>query len=334
MITLADVKASSAINIANVTVNSPEFLRLLNESVRRLLIRGDWSGTLVPIQVCVSHGCITWPRYVGNIRRMNVCKQSVHLRNIWYSFLEYERRGDCRSWSGWQGSWTGWLGGEAFGVTQGRYPVHTDILGDGRYVRAYTEVAADIGKTIRIFGVDNNNQPLRTGISGVWTEGIELRLATPYVQSVGYIRRIDRVVKSTTQGNVTLFAYNEADDVLEDLATYEPSETSPSYVRQRLNFACQSCSTSRSVVALIKLAHVPIRVDADLVPIDNLAALKFMMQCIQSEEANDRVTARGFEKDAIRELNLQLSDDNPDEQTPVSQEPFNAMHGVYSHRMF
>jgi len=319
--------------IAGVSPNSDEFSDLINNSARKALRRGDWDGTVVPIHVCVKGGCIVWPRYVGHVRKLNLCKYNpVPINNLWYDFLPRENCDHWMQWIGgvWNPTWQPRM------VGQGYSPTHTGVMGEGRYIRAYHQLASDVGKTIRIFGLDNNGQPLRETIGGgVWQDGITLRFAVPYAQSLTYVRQIDRVIKDETQGNITLFAYNVADAVLEDLATYEPSETNPAYERYQLNIpnCTTGTCTTKSVIALVKLKFIPARFGSDLVYIQNLDALKLLIQSIKSGEAGDRQSAIGYEQDAIRELNLDLFNRDQDEQVPVSNDPF-AGTGIGSQRCF
>ena len=51
--------------------------------------------------------------------------------------------------------------------------------------------------------------------------------------------------------------------------------------------------------------------------IDNFDALKFMIQAITAEAANDDQTAEIKISKAIRELNFELRDKNADDQMPV-----------------
>ena len=66
-------------------------------------------------------------------------------------------------------------------VNQGRTCTYNDVPGPGWSIRAYCEKAQDYGKTVTIYGLDNNNQPLATLNPGnFWTEGITLTLGNPY----------------------------------------------------------------------------------------------------------------------------------------------------------
>lgn len=333
MLTFEELKASTAADIAGTCPDSAQFAARVNEATRRLMRRGDWSGTVVPIHVCSRAGCVVWPRYVGAVRKINVCKYPVPIKNVWYDFLEHRDRN----------AWGAWCGGEARMIGATEAATFSDIYGEGRFVRAYCTARADLGKGIQLFGEDNHGQPLRTKNSdGSYSEGITIIFAAPFASTSIYVRRIDRVIKDVTTGDVRLYGYNPTTDVLEDIALYSPTETVPSYARYQLHAqtwptttapGAGSCCPSMSVLALVKLKFIKVQVDSDLVLIDNIDALKLMVQSLRFEENGDRESARGFETDAIRELNLQLRDDSPEDQMPVEVDPFNGI-GVGSARMF
>lgn len=324
VLTLGDCKTSREINaVVGKCSTSQEFVDIVNEACRLLLRRGDWSGTVIPIHVCAKRGCVTWPRYVQTVRELNVCRVPVPIFNKWYEFMV----------GGWRFC-SSTFGGLVCSMTeQTTAPTHTDIFGDGRYVRFYATVLADLGKTIQIFGVDNNGQTLRTkNADGTWSEGITLTLAKPFVSTATFVRRIDRVIKQKTNANVYGYAYDPVADVLEDIAVYEPSETKPSYIRYKLQFpllasnpstgSATNCAAEHGVVALVKLKFIPVEVDTDVVLIQNIDALKRLIQSIRFGEQGKYTIARNFETDAVRELNLELRNDNPVEQTPVRLQPF------------
>jgi hypothetical protein len=333
MLTFGELKASTAADISGVCASSAQFAARVNEVTRKLMRRGDWVGTIVPIHVCVKAGCVVWPRYVGQVRKINVCNHPVQIKNVWYDFLEYRDRG-----------WRSWCGCEAHMVQQSEAAAFSDIFGDGRFVRAYCTARADVGKTIQLFGEDNNGQPLRTQNSdGTYTDGITIVFAAPFASTSIYVRRIDRVIKDVTTGDVRLYAYNPVTDILEDLALYSPTETVPSYEKYRLHAQVwptttspptTNCCPTLSVVALVKLKFIKVVVDSDLVLIDNIDALKLLIQSTRYSEQGDRATAQGFEADAIRELNLDLRDHEPEEQTPVEINAFGNSGAGYGPRMF
>lgn len=315
--TLGEAKDSSILEIAGVSTGSPRFLQLLNEATRVLMRRGDWEGTVLPIYTCVARGCVVWPRYVGEVRKINVCNQSIPVENGWYRFMEWHGRCD-RNHYGWQD----WLGEHARLENRDHLPVFQSILGDNRTIRVYSFTPLDNGKTVQLFGEDCNGQPLTTKGAGGWRDGITITLQAPYVETTITVRRIDRVLKSLTQGPVRLYANNSG--TLEDVAYYEPSETNPNYQRSTI-FICgcsTSCASTKPVVAMVKLAFVPARVDTDLVLISNLDALKLAMQSQNFGDAGDFANKRAYLADAVSELNAELQDRNPDDQIPVDMGEF------------
>jgi hypothetical protein len=75
-------------------------------------------------------------------------------------------------------------------------------------------------------------------------------------------------------------------------------------------------------VALVKLKFIPVVADTDLVMIPNLSALALFLKGMRFAEAGDRQNALLYQADAVKELNLQLADISPDEQTPIRISPF------------
>lgn len=314
LLTLAAAKASRIKEVTQSCSSSDEFLSLLNEATKRLMQRGDWAGLMVPIYICVRQGCVTWPKYISKVRRINRCNNEVKVGNLWYDFINKNSPDANYYASG--------IGGNPAPdlyrlVNKGNAPTYSDIAGDARTVRVYPSVPQDVGKTVKIFGVDNNGQPLRENVNDIWVDGQTLTIALPYAESTGFVRRIDRVIKDATQGNVRLYAYDTVNLVLEDLANYDPSETLPNYERDQVILGNTCCSSSKSVTALVKLRYVPAVSDTDLVLISNTTALKFMIQAIKLEEGGDRNGARECVLGAVAELNLELDDESPRDQTPV-----------------
>lgn len=314
----ADIKTSSIRRIAQKCSNGAAFAQVVNDGTRRLLRRGDWENVDIPIFVCVRNGCVVWPRYVGHVRKINYCCQPMLVDNMWYQFMPSNDRFTRDQWLGWRG--------DASRMTiDGTTPVYQDIMGEGRLVRAYARCPIDYGKTIQIFGTDNNGQPLHTqNLDGTFTNGITLILQAPFASSAVYVRHIDYVIKQQTQCIVDMYAYNASTNLLEDLAHYDPSETNPSYQKTKVNIAWSNigtcsqapncCGTVRGVLAMVKLKFIPVQADTDLCIIDNLDALKLIVQAIGFEEAGDRANARQYESDAVEVLNRGLEDMIPDYQ--------------------
>jgi hypothetical protein len=175
--------------------------------------------------------------------------------------------------------------------------------------------------------------------TGLWSEGITITVPTitpsaTYGSSSVTVSKIDRVVKSVTQNDLLLYAYDSVNNWLFDLARYAPSETSPSYLRYQIrtgpwNYSvCQSSSTClNSIVALVKLQPIPIAVASDLVIIDNRRALLNAIRALKAEEAGNVDQAQAHWMQAIETLNRSLENDSPDFQ-------FASKNNVYGGRTF
>lgn len=337
MLVYQDVMDDLGIQRAAVYCNtSPEFRDLTNQAQRRLMRRGDWIGSAVPIYVCVYNGCVVWPRYVQAVRKIMFCNHHVPVENLWYRFME----GICdRGGMAWWGNtmWGPWGVPQGFLQQSGKTSVFQDIQGDGRLVRAYARCPQDLGSTVTIFGTDNNGQPLHTNNGdGTYSNGVKLVLQKPFASTPMFVRSIDYVLKDPTQCIVDLYAYNAATDLLEDLAHYDPTETRPDYERNRLSIPTPPCglggvappsSGKRGVVALVKLKYFPAQFPTDLIFIDNLDALQFEIRSIKAGDAGKIAEKQEWEVAAIEALNRDIENQSPDTQ-------FASINNVFGGRDF
>lgn len=311
MLTLDQIRNSTVANIAGFSPTSAQFTALVNEAVQRLVTRGDWSDTVVPIRVCVRKGAVVWPRYVRQLRGKHIysCSKRVPIHNMWFDFMSgMEARG-----------WRGCCGSRVNIITQNRVPWFSDIMGEGRTIRVYPISTADVGKKLILFGEDNNGQPLRTLSSDnvTFTDGYTLTIASPYAATTVNVRRIDRVIKDVTNAEARLYAFN-ASSLLEDVALYAAGETNPAYLKTDLHVpTCSDCAELKSVVALVKLQHIDAVSGNDVLVVSSIPAIKDMVQSIRFSEAGDVGNAEKFEMKAVNTLNQQLHDDYPEDETPV-----------------
>lgn len=208
-----------------------------------------------------------------------------------------------------------------------------DIYGSGRYLRFFCEKREDYGKTITVYGVnDATGLPIRQKVNGVWIDGTTLTLKTGFVSTTMTVRHVSRIIKDVTQGLVFGYGYDAANDVMEPFGQYEPTETHPLYMRYKLtapictgrtgSSATTNCGELKSALALVKLAFIPAVADTDVVAIQNVDALKMLIQSIRFEEASDLNNKRQYELDAIRELNLEFNNITPKEEIAVSVRSF------------
>lgn len=324
LLTFENLKDSDIPGRVGKCPESDDFRNYTNKATRMLMNRGDFWGTVERMRICTYNSCIVWPRYVAAVKAINIAGNSYAVMNHWYEFMPLSAGDFCN------GGFT-WSGGACYGntraVNDGFAPVFNQIrCGSSVYIRAYPSTQADVGQTTRIFGIDENGQTVRSNNGdGTWSEGVELTLAIPYVSTSIKFREVQRITKEETQGVLRYYQYDEDNDVLLDLVWLEPTELSPAYRRSRIPKPCctsTSCDGLTSVEAMVKLEFIPVKYDTDLVQISNLDALSDMMLAIKYSNAGEAAMAKDFESKAIRELNLELNNRFPNEQTPVEINPF------------
>lgn len=332
LLTFGALKASDVPDIAGVCATSDTFRNYVNRATRMLLNRdagqAAFWGTVEKLMACYYNNCIVWPRYVGTVLAVNVCKRPTSVWNNWYQFTPLSLSDFC---SGTFSLRDGHCYGNVKVVNDGVSPVFNPIAcGSQFYVRAYPSTQEDIGKTTTIYGIDENGQTIRTQQPDkTWREGITLTLAVPFVSTPIKIREITRITKDETQGVLRYYQYDADNDVLLDLVWYDPGETTPMYRRSKIygtrpsgSCCATSCDGARSLEALVSLEFVPVKYDTDLVQISNQDALRNMISAMKYSDAGETAKATQFEIQAIRELNLEASRRFPKEQTPVTINPF------------
>lgn len=317
---LKDARASSIANIAGKCANSDAFADLINEATRRLMKRGGWWNTELLLKIC-AYGCeITWPRFVGTVLGVRPCGSgSAMMRNQWWNIV-----GPANCLGGWA-TGTGWQGGTVTIMDETPGPTYNEVTGNTGKIIQYSVVKnQDYGKTIRLFGFQYGNQPLQEkDANGNWVMGLTLTAANPYGRTTTLVTKITSVTREQTQGMTYLYEVDALGN-LHDLAEYQPTETNPQYRRSKIQNMCGIPYFTdayerkvRKLEALIKLEYIPVQTDDDFLMISSLDALKFAIQAIRAEEAQDFVQAKIAMDAAILDLNMELRDRFPSMQTSI-----------------
>lgn len=207
--TLAQAKNSTIPQAVGLATCDDRFLQLLNEAQARLADMGKWWGTYKKLRVCVTAGCITWPREVKTIEAMNVCGYNIPIQNQWYEFQTDERA--PRTGCGREGCEQDQL------LDRGMVTQFRDSVGNC-YIRVQPQLTADAGKRVLLQGLDPNGHPIRTldTVTGeyVWGEYVTLPnpAVTAYVQTQNEFKQpgLTGAQKPLTQGSLTILAYNQS----------------------------------------------------------------------------------------------------------------------------
>lgn len=299
--------------------DNTQYMSWLNEAQSRLLAYGRWWGSIVEAKFCVRNGCLVWPRQVATIEQVAVCNQPITIHNAWYEFTEtLARIESCDSCNCGTGSnqCNQFLGSCSCGHFQMRMRAENRAAyeltrGANKVLRFYPTHSDDVGKKILVHGYDENRIWVRTVVDGAVTDGEEVTLALPYVDTVTtwFPGSPTAIQKEVTDYRVLLYEYDTVDDESRFLSTYEPGEEFPQYrvsfipgfnrfCCNRSNEDCDEeqqveddddCTRRRTVTALVKLAHIKLTSDRDWLLFQNAAAYKEAMLAVKYWEENDFV---------------------------------------------
>jgi hypothetical protein len=346
--TLAQAKNSTIPQAIGLATCDDRFLQLLNEAQERLAEMGKWWGTYKKLRICVTAGCITWPREVKTVEAMNVCGDNIPIQNQWYEFQTDERA--PRTGCGREGCEQDQL------LDRGIVYQYRDFTGASK-IRIYPDLTADAGKRVLLQGLDVNGNPIRTldAVTGeyVWGEYVTLPnpAVTAYVETVSVFKQpgLTGAQKPLTQGSLTIVAVNQSTGVQTQIAIWAPSEQNPEYRRTYLINMPQVCGgtsgcnataendcidhgdgcvppdeacTNTVIEAIVRLEFIPAVVDSDWLFIGNLQAVKHMMKAIQKEDRNQYPEAEREIQLALRALRNELEAYSPNERSVINVQPF------------
>jgi len=287
----------------------------LNEAQRRLLEKAPWDKTVRTMSICTSNNCFACPREVEIILDVNIDSKPKLVFGRTYEFHEYgPGRIDCdacvccKDLEDLGNHWPTFF----------PMPPNQDLK-----LMALSTHEDDLGAEIRIMGRNSLKEEIIVDdVFGEvlpvsrWENGTEglLNTATFPSLTTKYFREVSRVYKDVTKGYVTLFAYDEDTKKMWLLAKYHPDETIPNYRRYKIIGHPIKPDASgeyddtyyTSVLCLVKLRHVPLKYDNDILLIQNLDALKMMVMAIREENSGNIEMSLAYEAKAIKELESQL----------------------------
>jgi hypothetical protein len=301
--TFRQVKDSRIPISLNLTPEDPRVADYVNEATLRLVNRAKdgWWDQCRRMRFCLTNsGCITWPRYVGEIRGMSVCEMSLTHASPWADFVDDgSGLADFNSCTCLPG-----IRDDGYAAT------FDDIIPNSsgvfnKSLKVYLEDPTDAGKVILFQGRDQNGKIIKTKEGSTYYDGFNVALVNQSVTSTQKLSAIDHVQKPLTNGRVLVYEIDNDTGVERAIAVYEPDETTPWYRRSYLRGTGTSCNR-RVVTVMAKLAYYPVRRDTDWLVVGNLAAVKDMCMSVRKKEGDLSQEADQYELSAIRELNQEL----------------------------
>ena len=304
-LTVSDLQSSRIPAALNICPTDDRFYAWANEAEEMMLNQGRWIGSVMESQFCVSDACLTFPRQVADIRRLAICGYPTEVQGSWYQFTRLVT--DLKQYSGCSDGTCATSCNTSCGcgslelrMKAGTSCSFATTIGSNKLIRAYPLSGADVGKRILFQGRDSNGIWVRTVIDGVMSDGEQVLLSQPFVQTGTTWGPGSPVAvqKDVTSARVLVYEYDTVTTLERALAEYEPSETRPSY---RVGYipgftgsggCCCSdiTATTKTITALVKLQHVPLASPGDWLILQNLSAYKAAMVAVKAREEKDYAT--------------------------------------------
>lgn len=260
----------------------------VNRACERLMNEGQWVGTVARYRVCVTNGCIVWPRQLDAILSFAVCNTPMPIHSPWHEFLGNGTylQDDCNG-----------CGASAL-IDRDEVASFDNVIGSNKRLAVYCDVAEDPATYITLQYYNTSAQFVRTAPSGSWIDGERVSFNTAgaysYTLSNVMANGFVRAIKPVTNGTVRLYEHDTVADTYRPLAYYEPDETIPVYRRSfipGLNISTTEDCTKRSVTVMAKKRFIPVINDDDFLAISHAEAIRMAVQSIWKSENNQAAEA-------------------------------------------
>lgn len=188
------------------------------------------------------------------------------------------------------------------------YPTTRELPESGAYVATLGFCEESPDAHIIVQGLDPSGVDVFTVHNGRQIHGEYLRIQKGQIRfSTVKFGKITQVIKTgsageddltRTKGYVQLLTYNPINSKQSFLAGYSPVETKPQYRRFRLNTAKCGPRVKLSVLATIRIKNE--YDDSDILPFDNIRALKLAAQTCNADYIQDVQLAQAKEQSLDR----------------------------------
>lgn len=303
MYTLADARAEVAPVVSpGGTCASGGFVdRRINTALRRLMVAHDAPETQAILRVTTDKNYVTLPRGFLAPRLVNVCQTNRPLFHYSYSFSpatpgEYESEYSAVSLE----------------TSPATYFTAFD-LSLGHKLVAFSPSLSDHGKKIKVYGKRENGEDIVGGFEVPifrWVNGVDGEIyASEDVQAaVNALPDVAEITNMTLPtglvGYVTLLGTNISTWNTYFYSKYHPEEIKPGYRRVYLrNIGCCPSDTSRCITILGKRQFIPLTRDDELLPVQSLDAIKFMVMAVMNEDQQNPGMAQTYQAQAMSALN-------------------------------
>jgi hypothetical protein len=349
--TYGDLTASGIDQTLGFPNCNSKFLKLANRAQLTLSQGGRWFGTVVTMRFCQYQGCITFPREVGTVERMDICQHSVYVRNQWWEFQtnyvvpSYDR---CKQYG-----WSNEL------LPKNKACQFQDLEAPA-YYQLYPQSAADVGKVVLLQGIN-------AGTGQYVTENVTLAL--PYAQSAYQYAPpgLSGVQKPVCMGQINVTAFYPSANTYAAVAIWDATDTAPWYnrfylvnrpkwccdnVAPSINNACTdygdgctpallNCPCGVAATFLVRREFIPVGQlpngqgdPSAWLFIGNIPALMEEMQALKARDQNQFDIANGHHAAALQYLNDELDKYQPPQQITTNVQPYGSAQPARVMRWF
>jgi len=189
-------------------------------------------------------------------------------------------------------------------------------------IYAFCSDPADAGVKLFLDGFNENGwHPLTAGEYGTTVEcvaglnGVTITANGADLKPTAFkFSQITNVVKPVTQGYVALMCQYGTEHYWYNIAIYHPKDKNPSFHRYKLTQPRDDDGTC--VVCLVKVRHVELIQDNDILLVQNLEALKNQILAHQYETANPAMADR-YQGKAVAQIRRDVMHKTPDQDWTV-----------------
>lgn len=220
-------------------------------------------------------GCITLPYELETPIKVKIGDRSGDVWSQWFKYYDtpYLNDDDCLP---------------AFNALYeegNTYPIVYDVPAGGSQIGVLGICSEADDAHVIVKGVDATGREIFTHHKGEQISGEYLSIVKGQIRvTTASFAKITNVVKTKTNGYVQLLAVDLKANTRCFLADYSPLEEIPAYRRCRLTKRCNENSVI-TVLGRIRLKEN--YADSDVIPVENIAALKIAAQGLQLQENND-----------------------------------------------
>ena len=258
----------------------------ITDAIELLAQKGEIDPLVGFVDICIDGGCITLPREIETVLACNIGGRPALGHDQLFSF-HLNGPGDFATSCGY--TWD----------DSGLHPVYRDLKCPSKIV-AFLDNAEDAGSTLRVFGYDDQQRPLRTKVGTEWQDGYLVPTIFGYaVPEVGAptVSRITGIVKSVTAGSIRLSSFDNSTSTGTLLGVFEADETVPRYRRLRIhNTGCgwvRLCYRKRTA---------RVRSVNDRILLHSRPALVLALHALKFYRDSDLANGNAYEANATRLL--------------------------------